>query len=441
MATEFQTYLQTIQKPFDKVVRLDFLQPDESSVAFSVGNSVARGYMRDHPPEALIQSGTLSVSLQNGKRRTCSVKLSNAGSEFDFAVNNLWFGNKVRLMMGVVLPNGTPYYFPQGVFLISEPKTEWRQDERTIDLSLVDKWAMLDGTLGGKMSYALQIDSPQDNRPNVFALMAKLLAFNRFTLEQLPVGETDVSLQLDPIPPRFTDFYNGFSVTQEYLDGTTEVVPFTALTYNLTVGNGSSIANAISELNTLLASWYGYDATGRFFVDPSQDDLDDSQKPPLWNFSTKDPKFIALSESVKSGDLYNNVVICGQGSSYGNYYGRAYNADPASATNIYKVGLKTFWQNESNLSSEKQCKDLAAFYLRRKATLATTATLRCGQFFHFYENSVVTVRREDLADNPIKRYLVTGYTLPLADEGEMQLNLSSISGESNFQITTEGGIG
>ena len=343
-------------------------------------------------------------------------------------------------MMGVVLPNGTPYYFPQGVFVISDPQTKWSPGERTVTYSLLDKWAMLDGTLGGRMSYALQIDSPTNNRPNVFSLMSKLLAFDKYTLADLPIGVTDKTLQLDPTSPRFTNYYNGFTVQQTYSDGTTETVPFTALTYDLTIGNGSTIANGIDELNKLLASWYGYDATGRFFVDPSQDDLNDTQKPLLYNFTTSDPKFFSLSETQKTGELYNNVVVCGQGSTYSNYYGRAYNADPASETNIYKAGLKTLWQNESNLSSEKQCKDLAAFLLRQKTNLSSSVTIRCGQFFHFRENACVTVQRDDLPGHPIKRYLVTGYTLPLGDAGEMSLTCSSVS-DNNFAITTEGGIG
>ncbi|MBO5971169.1 MAG: hypothetical protein J6S14_22065, partial [Clostridia bacterium] len=433
----FEEYLKALKKPFEKVVRLDFLQEDEKGVAFSVGNVVANGYMTDHPTNAFIQSGSLNVNLQNGTRRTCTVKFGNADGKFRYAVDNLWYGTKIRLMMGLVLPDGTPFYIPQGVFLIKEPLTEWRPSERTVTFTLVDKFALLDGTLGGRLSYAHQVNSPINNRPNVFDVVQAFLHFDKFTLI-----DGNVPLRyIDPITPKFTDYYNGVTVTQTYSSGATETVPFTAVTYDLTLANGSTIANGIAELNSLLACWYGYDASGSFTMDASQDDFSDKGKPTLWDFTPDNSDFLAFSETAKNTELYNNVVICGQGSTYATYYGRAYNVDPASESNIYKIGLKTYWQNESNLCSEKQCKDLAAFLLKQKAFLSKSNSISCGQMFHLRENALVTVRRDDLAGAPTKRYLITSYSLPIEDGGQMQINCSEVDDSEGVKIKTEGGIG
>ena len=51
--------------------------------------------------------------------------------------------------MGVMLSDGTEYLFPQGVFYVSNPIEVYYPSERTTTLSLVDKWAALDGTVFG----------------------------------------------------------------------------------------------------------------------------------------------------------------------------------------------------------------------------------------------------------------------------------------------------
>lgn len=433
--SNFQKYLSAVQKPFEKIVRLDFLQADEKSVAFSLGNERARGFMKDYPTNALIQSGSLNVNLQNGTRRTCTVVLDNNDGKFHYAANKLWFGTKVRLMMGLVLPDGTPFYIPQGVFLIKEPQTAYKPNDRTITLSLTDKFAALDGSLGGRLSYAYQIPSTYGSRPKIFEIMQQLLHLSKFTLE-----ETDnPDLYIDPATPKFTNYYNGQTTTVTYTNGETEVIDYDSVSYDLSLDNGSTIAQAFSELNTLIAAWYGYDATGAFFVDPSQDDVDDTQKPILWEFTEQNSEFLGLTETAKTGDLYNNVVVRGNGLHYATYYGRAYDADPISPTNIYKIGLKTFFENASNLCSEKQCKDYAYFLLKRKSLLSTSVSITSGQLFHLRENALVSVRRDDLDGSPTKLYLITAYSLPLADEGEMSITCTGVA-EDSRNYTVEGGI-
>ena len=54
-------YLKAVARPFQKIAKLDFLQPD-NSVAFSIGNvERKRGYMKKYDTRAFIQGGTLNV--------------------------------------------------------------------------------------------------------------------------------------------------------------------------------------------------------------------------------------------------------------------------------------------------------------------------------------------------------------------------------------------
>lgn len=112
----WRQYLETVNESFTKLARLDFLQPD-GSIAFSIDNNPFNSRFG-----AFIQDGDLTVNLQNGQRRQATVTLSNLNSEYDFNVNNVWFGSQIRLMEGVILPDGTDFYLPQGVFYVRDPE-------------------------------------------------------------------------------------------------------------------------------------------------------------------------------------------------------------------------------------------------------------------------------------------------------------------------------
>ena len=80
---KYLTYLQTIKGPFQKLCRIRFLNPD-GSTAFFVDNNT-----RDKYSGAFISDGSLTVNLQNGVRRTASVKLANSDGTFDREVKAL----------------------------------------------------------------------------------------------------------------------------------------------------------------------------------------------------------------------------------------------------------------------------------------------------------------------------------------------------------------
>ena len=112
----YQQYLEALKTPFIKRTKLEFLQPD-GSVAFVLDNNE-----RNPRSNAFIQSGNLSVNLQNGKRRQATVTLANLDGAYDYNVNRVWFGQQIRLSMGLVMPDGTDFYLPQGIFCVKDPE-------------------------------------------------------------------------------------------------------------------------------------------------------------------------------------------------------------------------------------------------------------------------------------------------------------------------------
>ena len=411
MPTRFEQYLSALKTDFTKIAKLEFLNPN-GTVAFVLDNNY-----KNNRSGAFIQDGSLSVNLQNGTRRSASITLANTNGEYDFSVNNLWFGTTVRLQMGLLLPDGTEYLIPQGVFYIKDPEEVYFPNQRTIHLELVDKWAMLDGTLGGNLDgiYEVPLNS------NIFEAIDGLLKDAQ--------GNGYV---FDNTPAIYTSYYN--NMTQTLPDGTTASLvesPYTARFDSF----GESYADVILELNNMVAGWIGYDATGALRLDPSQDDILDISKPILWTFNPSEKQFLGATYSIRNSDVKNEIIRVGQAldGGYAQVGAKAQNFDPSSDTNINIIGRKVDRKEQSNYYTNDICASLAEFELKRNTILKKSVTIRSTQMFHLVENNLVVIRRIDKKGKPFERHLINGFSIPIGQTGEMTINATSVS---DFPIAT-----
>lgn len=405
-------YLKALKTDFVKLARLEFLQPD-GSVAFALDNNPM-----NKRSGAFIQTGNITVNLQNGKRRMATVTLANLDGEFDYNVNKVWFGQQIRISEGLILSNGQEFYLPQGVFYIVNPSETVDPGKRTVTYTLEDKWSYLDGTLFGKLDGVYEVPINQ----NIFDAITSVL--------MLPRGN---GYMVDNMPPIYTDYYNGQTTTLP--DGSVISDVITPYTYRCE-GDDGTYANIILEMNTMLAGWIGYDMTGRLRLDPSQDDILDSSKPIQWAFEPEGKQFLGTTYSIKNTEVYNDIIITGESlSEYGNVAGRASNFDPASDTNINLIGRKTLRESAAGYYSEKLCQDLAVFKLKRQTVLQKSVSIKSTQIFHLQENQLVTIRRPDKDGSPVERHLVTGFSRPLAQSGMMTIEATSVQDFPTATIT------
>lgn len=423
-AQQYQEYLKIISNP-DKIVKLaklEFLN-DDGTTAFVIDNDYHRGYSGySAGSRAFLQDGTLNVSLQNGKRRQASVSFANLDGAFDFAVNKIWFGKKVRLMMGVKLSDGTDFYLPQGVFYFDSPSLDWKPNSRQASYTLTDKWAYLDGSLFGKLRDTYQVEIGA----NIFAAMQRVLQISRFTL----APSTDIMQMIDPITPLFTDYFNNRTTIVNGQVYTNNLVP-----YEIEVEYGQSYANILLELNDLIAGWIGYDATGRLTVLPSENDIADQTKPVLWDYTTDSKTFLGLSETSNIGEVYNEYTIIGEAlDSDFAPMARAINNDATSDTSVGMIGLKSQTESASGYYTAEQCAALAAFRLKRATVLQKTVTVTSTQMFHLQENNLITVRRSDKQGSPVERHLIQSFSVPLNQTGTMSVTATSVTDYPNVTI-------
>lgn len=402
--TNYQLYLDSLRKPFQKLVRLRFLNPD-GSTAFVLDNDPL-----NRRSAAFLSSGELHCNLQNGQRRTASVTLSNVGQQFDYSINSLWFGQEVALDEGMILPNGEEIYFQEGIFLLETPQDELRPEERTITYNLVDKWANLDGTLFGNLESTYEVPLGT----NVFQPITALLSEDKGN-----------GIPVDRVSPVYTDYYNG--KTQQLPDGTT--VSVTDSPYTLRIDSDSgTIADVVLGLTGMLNAWVGYDNTGALRVDPSQDDLLDTAKPVAWQFRFEDFLFLGATYTIKNTEVYNDYIVVGeQLDDYTQPHGRATNTNPQSDTNVQTIGRKTIRENRAGFATNQQCQDLAEWMLKRSSILQKSISISCSQILHINENELVEIIRTDKPGSPVERHLIMGFSRPLNGTEQMTIDAVSVN--------------
>ena len=416
--SRFLQYLAALRTDFTKIAKLEFLNAD-GTVAYALDNDP-----KNRRSRAFLQSGEISCNLNNGRRRQASVTLANLDDEFDFAVNRVWYGQQLRLSEGLILPDGTEYYIPQGVFEIEQPNERLAPGAKTVTWRLVDKWALLDGTLGGNLEGAYSIAADTD----IFTAMAAILRLGKYDMQ----GGS--AYPIDPVAPVFTEYYNG--KTQTLTDGT--VVAVTNAPYDYLSDDSGTLADVLLGLAEMLAARIGYDQVGRLRVDPSQDDLSDLSKPVLWDFSTEEKQLLHVEYTVEKGDAYNDIIVVGDTSDTGyTARGRAQNRDPASDTCVSRIGLKTQRIHMDNYYSDDICVAYAEWQLKRAAVLPKTVNIECTQMFHIYENGIVTIRRPDKPNAPAERHLIQGFTRPIAQTGTMIINAVSVMDYPDITVVRE----
>lgn len=411
----YADYLKMLRRPFQKLCRLRFLQPD-GSTAFMLDNQ--RNGNRDST--AFIAQGNINYNWQNGRRTNASVTIDNVDGAYDYNFNTIWFGQQIALDEGLILSDGSEFYIQQGIFLIETPTENVKPAERTVTYNLVDKVAALDGSLGGNLESTYQVDRGN----NLFDPIVALLQEDKYTGSQYdPDHPFPKERMIDSVPPVFTDYYNGRTYDLPDEPGVT----MTDIPYTLTVDGGNTRWDVIESLVGMVNGWVGYDKSGALRVDPSQDDIEDDDKPIQWEFSMDEATLLGMAYTVKNTEVYNDYIVIGDMlSEYEQPSGRATLTDPRSPCNVNAIGLKTIRVEMPGFGSNTQCHDYAWWMVKRSSVLQRAVRVSCSQMFHIDGNEIVTITRTDKPGNPVEKHLIQGYSRPLASNGEMEITATSL---------------
>ena len=127
--------------------RLSMLYQDES-------------FKEDISDYLILNTGSLNINYQQGQRRSLSFSLDNTTGKFtpDGLQGTLWLDSKLKLELGMEFSNGDIVWNSAGVFVVGQPNATRQQATKTVEVQCYDKFALLDGTLGGVLDSTYQVD-------------------------------------------------------------------------------------------------------------------------------------------------------------------------------------------------------------------------------------------------------------------------------------------
>ena len=417
----FDRYLKVIKEDFRPAIKVEWLNSDES-VNFEFTNAL---YKIDVD---------LSVNYKNGSRRSCTLTLNNDRNAFPIDFDNIWIGQKFKLWMGVYLDSETPYYFPQGVFYVSNPEDVYNPSTRTVTLNGVDKWAYLDGTLFGRLSgtYQTSIDD------NLYSATRKLLQLSRYKDDFSKT--TNKEEMIDPIFPLLSPAFKEKKATRYTKDKETDKItklerwvwecPYTAI-----VERGGTFADVLLEYATILCASIYYDVNGRLVLEPminTAEDITDTNKEILWHYTIDEKTFLGLTQKHDFEKIHNDFIVLGNIVNGYQFKGRVQNRNPRSNTCVQRIGLRTMEPYEDNqYYSDEQCKELATYYAKAETILQKSGDISSVTLYHLDVNKLVTVSTPN--NNMSKElFLITGFSLSAS--GSMTLNIASVNVLEDFSV-------
>ena len=416
----FDKYLKAIQGDFRPAIKIEWLNPDES-VNFEFTNAL---YKIDV---------NLSVNYTNGSRRSCTITLNNDKNAFPVEFDNIWIGQKFKLWMGIYLDEKTPYYFPQGVFYITNPSDTYNPNERIVTINGTDKWAYLDGTLFGRLygTYQTNIDV------SLYDATRELLRLSRYKDDFSKTDDKDK--MVDPTPPLLSREFEKKTTTLTRIDDEGKKETITKFVwecpYTATVERGGTLADVLLEYATILCANIYYDVHGMLVLEPmidTADDITDTNKEIMWHYTVDEKTFLGLKQTNDFAKIHNDFIVLGNITNGYQFKGRVQNRNLLSNTCVQKIGLRTMEPYEDNqYASDNQCIELAKYYAKTDTILQKSGDISSVTLYHLDVNKLVTVSTPN--NNMSKElFLITGFSLSAS--GSMTLNIASVNILQDFEV-------
>lgn len=341
----------------------------------------------------LNSTGTINVTLGDGVRRTCSMTLKNIDNKYTKLFSNLSIGSKFKVYVGYII-NGSPIYFPQGVFVFDSPSINSNLSEQTVDISGTDKWSMMDGTNGGIFETTYLVESG-DTIKNVIERTIVLDICNDLTAPII-----DESLQNIEIP------------------------------YDLEYSAGQSMSELILELGVIANAYIYYDENGALNVKPIEYD---AEKGSIYDFvSGQDINYISATKQFLYSDIYNGAFVEADNSQDDGVPITAYAknmdlTDPNSVPNLGYVKWYQVSEYTDGINTQQKADERVAYELAKKASMSSSLNITCLTLPHIVENTIVTLTDDYLGCNQ-ERFLVNSLSIPISFDGTMTIECSKAMG-------------
>lgn len=363
--------------------RLSLLYPDER--------------FKEDITEYLIEgSGSLNINYQQGQRRSLSFTLDNTSRRFTpSGFSTLWIDTKFKLELGMEFANGDIVWNSAGIFVVGSPNASRQQSEKIINIQCYDKFALLDGTLGGVLDCTYQVDEGK----KIYQVMQETL---------------------------LQDNGNGFPIDIKEIVFDSSVKD-EVTQYTLSKSPNESFGSLLIDLADMISCDIYYGIEGNLVVRSGIKDISQVNKPTLWTYSDDEFEYLSNTTTYDFTKVKNKVTVCGSNVNTDTIFLQtATNTNPQSPTRVSVIGIKQFYLEDSNIWSEELALQRAEWELNRLSILQQTIQIESAFMIHLDVNNCIAIK-DDFFDYKDNRFIIQSLTIPLSTSSTINIECTNIA--------------
>ena len=331
--------------------------------------------------------GQISVSYNQGLRRSCNLTLSNIDKKYSPNEDSyFWFNRKFKIYIGLVCGINI-YWWSQGIYVTKHITS----DDNVVNIEGVDKFAFLDGTLKLNMAETKYV---AESGTSIRQLIQETLL--------LDLGN---GLPIDSIEPVIDAQFNKAVLQRE-----------------ISVEEGGYIGEIFTELANSYSAEIYYDIDGHLIMHNQYNDSSTATFyciPHLWNYDNKIKAHISGLSSDYSYENINCITVYTNSSKEENFSYTAYNTNPRSPLRVSLNGIRRGESQEISITytdddTEDRCRQYAEHLLSTHILQSVSKTFNSILIPHLDVGKAIGIGEDR------ETYIIQSLTLPLG-VGEMNV--------------------
>ena len=287
---------------------------------------------------------SIDLSYEQGVTRSASVTLFNKDGIWtpNPITGFLWKGSKFRIEVGLYY-NGNIFWANYGIFTPVDPVID--DEAHTVQFQMQDKFAFLNGTIGGKIDSDFKIPVGT----SVYDAIKACLTAGK-----------EAGTWYDTKPIIFPTNKSNIKTP-----------------YTISKSPGLTYGEIIIELANMISCDVYYNEHGNLVVFGDSDDISLEDRTVLWNFNDTIPLYTQPNITMDLSKVVNKVTVVGAILNGYRFKGVAINNNANSRTNIHLTELNPEYIEDSNITSDALCLSRAKYELQKRTLLGLQIKLNC----------------------------------------------------------------
>lgn len=323
--------------------------------------------------------GSVNFDGTRSNRRSLNITLKNLDKQYIPQPNSkIWINQKFRFMAGYKYGN-QELLFNQGVYCVGNPSILSTPDKKEVKIEGLDKYSLLDGTLGGKTKNKI-----------IIPVGTRVDAIIKLLIED--IGE------------------------QKYIINECDV----ELPYTIEKEAGVTLASIIEEISFIVSYENFYNNEGFFVFRKFLEVEDYEQTSPSWDYSTKG-LYLESEREMMFTDVRNYVKVIGDTLNNGIVISAIAQDNSDSDMSINTIGEKFELIEDTNIYSNELAQNRADWELQQRIMLAETNSVQIMPNFSHLTTDIISVTDENNGSQG--NYVIQNINYNLSHTAIMNLGL------------------